>query len=705
MEVKVTSAPISTGRSVTQSGPDARRRARRAAPHRAAALLVAAILTAACGSATPSSSPPGATGADATARSSDGASAPQPSAPDGQPTTPTTSTSDPPFDPSHPNLNQHPPITDADVVPAAHAPLPEPLLSDPSAIADALYSPDGMGIGVMSLLDQMGIDVVDRAGAVSRAARGPKSTLALTEDEVQGLIAMGSQDAAKIIPGMPGGSPITFADLHAALAPLLHGMSVDELATRYTDAYADHADSLVGGIFGVQGLRPDTGLTRVHVWLLLMDGFVHDALAAPGAATSGVVLAAWSGPTWGIADPALPLLASPDPRLSVAGFALLLAHLPALAYSIPLDSDPAVSAHEGHGGPGQQARMTARIGVPGVLGLVDPITHAPLLLPSGQSAAGIGLTWQSSDTAVIDAHGSLDQPLAGPTTTDTTGAAAIAFLPKEEAANGQGDVVEDVATLRATVGVRDLVTHFFTVSPAVVGLLMGDRQAQTLLEIGWHEEAGLDVQVTSYYNSDAVFFVQPFLPTFQGKAQRVGTDSASGFLALQPDGTYAGSMRAKINLTSVFMEFGATTCRFTAPPELKSGQWLHVVGRPAPNGSWSRFDRTGNLNMVSGSVDSEPVQLSFWPAGPPVAWPVWCLTPIGLTATTPETESVRYAPFNDLAWTEPTKGFEILTPSKGTASYRDSRFNLDPFAAGVLTQLRPNTEIWLVTVTRTGPPP
>ena len=40
------------------------------------------------------------------------------------------------------------------------------------------------------------------------------------------------------------------------------------------------------------------------------------------------------------------------------------------------------------------------------------------------------------------AHGSLDQPLAGPTTTDTTGAAAIAFLPKEEAANGQGDVVE-----------------------------------------------------------------------------------------------------------------------------------------------------------------------------------------------------------------------------------------------------------------------
>jgi hypothetical protein len=576
-------------------------------------------------------------------------------------------------------------------------------------IADALYAPEGVGQAVVSVLDKMGISIVGPDGTVLRAASGtPAASLTLTEDEVRGLIAMGTRDAATIVPGMPGGSPYTFADLQAALAPVLRGVSVDNLAARYARAYEEHPDTLLGAIFGAQPIRPDLALTRVHLWLLFVDGFVHGTAGAsrnPGAA---VVPARASGPGWGTADPYLPNLVSPDPRLSDLGFALMLAHLPMLGFGVPIDSQPLVaSAHEGHGGPGQAVPMTARVGVPGAVGLVDPITGAPLFLPTGRAADGIAVRWSSDDTSVIGDHGALDRALDAPVETDALGTAGLQFLPKEEVANGQGDEVTAVATLRVTVGLRDLVAHFYQVTPAMSAFLFGDRTTPAVLQIGWHEPAGLRVELTNIHNVKVEPYVQAFLPAFDGKAQRTGVDSATGFLARQPDGTYRGTLRARVDVYAVHMAFASAKCDFDGGGQAaaSSGQWLQVVGRPITTSMWKGYDLDIWRRVLSGTPDSEAIQLSFYPASPPRAWSIWCLTPIQRDGGgAPGASSSTYAPFNDLAWTDPGVGYQIFTPKQGSVSYVDYRGTLNPYEAASRGDVKDGS-VWLATVTRTGAAP
>jgi len=657
-------------------------------------LVVAALVLDACGAAPVSPAPSASSGTSASGVPAGAPSGGAPASPGG------TAVSGPSGLPAGATE-----ITDADLAPDPSPPIPEPILSDPLAIADALYDPAGVASGVVSALDLMGIAIVGGDGTVRHQPRGtPPVALSLTEDEVRGLIAMGSADARAIIPGMPGGSPYTFSDLYRALSPLLPGVSAADLASRYAGAYEAHPETLFGAIFGTQPIGPDLALTRAQLWLLLVDGFVRGEGSARGG-PSRVILAASSSPGWGTAAAGLPVLVSPDPRLSATGFQLMLAHLPLLAYSIPFEAQPLVaSAHEGHGGPGQTVPMSSHIGPGTGSTLVDPITGAPLFLPASPRQDGIPVRWTSNDASVMDEHGSLDRMLDIPIPTDISGDATLRYTPREEAANGRGDEVAAVANLAARVGMADLVTHFYDVSPIARGFLFGDRVTPGLLHIGWHEEAGLEISLENIHNVIIEQYIQAFLPGFTGQAHRTGVDSVKGFLARQPDGTYRGTLRAKVDLYSVHMKFASAACDFDGGSHVvaSSAQWLQVVGRPVTSSSWDGFDLAEWGRVRSGSPDSEVVQLTFYPASSPRAWSVWCLTPVQYDDPERGPQGT-YAPFNALNWTDPTVGYPIFTPSSGTLSYSDARGTLDPLRALALNQV--DGSVWSVDVTRKGNAP
>ena len=425
-------------------------------------------------------------------------------------------------------------------LPGTKSPLPEPALRDAVAISDALSAPERVGPAVVSLLDLMGIAIVDGNGAVVRPASGTPATaaLTLTEDEVRGLIAMGVADAAAMRRGGPGGRPFTFADLHAAVAPLIGGITAAALADAYARAYAAHPDTLLGRIFDRLSMRPDSALTRVHLWLLLVDGFVAGAATAAIDVVPGGRLALAPGSGWGVAEPSLPDVRSPDPRLSQQGFALMMAHAPMLAYSIAFDAQPLLSrAHEGHGGPGQVVTMTARVGYPTVGNLFDPVTGAPIFVLIAPLPDGIDVWWSTSDTGVLNAHGAIDGIIDVPVRTDIFGTAPLRYVPKEEEADGQGDEAADVANLEAKVGIRELVTHFYDVPPFALAFMMGDRISPALLEIAWHEktEAVIKIVWTDTYDGVADTI------TFLGNLTGTEPDPVSGGVAYVGTGTASGS--------------------------------------------------------------------------------------------------------------------------------------------------------------------
>jgi hypothetical protein len=458
-------------------------------------------------------------------------------------------------------------------LPDPNAPLPEPTLRDASAISDALYAPERVGLAVVSLLDQMGIPIIDGNGTVVRSASGtPATALTLTEDEVRGLIAMGTQDAAATKAGMPGGSPFTFADLHAAVAPLIGGVPITELADLYARAYDAHPDTLLGGIFVGLPIRPDSALTRVHLWLLLVDGFVGGAATAAIDIVPGGRLALAPGSGWGVAEPALPDLRSPDPRFSQVGFNLMLAHAPLLAFSIPFDAQPLLSrTHEGHGGPGRAVTMTARIGYPTFVSPLDPVTQLPLFQMIRPLPDGISVWWSTSASGLLNSHGAIDGIIEAPVRTDVFGAAPLRYLPKEEEADGQGDEAADVANLEAKVGIRELVTHFYDVPQFALGFLMGDRFAPALLEIGWHEkvEAVIKIVWTDTYDgvADTITFLGDLTGTepdpVSGGVVYVGTGTATGSRAgwkgcnpgidVVPAGTGPATFRGAVTATGSIM--------------------------------------------------------------------------------------------------------------------------------------------------------
>ncbi|HEY6571292.1 MAG TPA: hypothetical protein VIZ22_13440 [Candidatus Limnocylindrales bacterium] len=382
------------------------------------------------------------------------------------------------------------------VSPVPQVDVPEPTLTDPAAIGEALRDPARAAEGVASMLAAAGIGVYRQDGTALRPGLERSEHDPFVYDaEVLGLIEMAEADGAAIA---AGGTPATVETLRAGLAELLPDLTTDQLLAAIRASLDAHPAGLPAAVIGAD-LAADTPLTRAQLWFLYLHGFV--GIPSVTALRSRVASAdVWAAPLVAPGAPlaGVPFILSPEPGVDARDYALLLAHVQLAAWLIPFQpSTYAASVHEGHGGPGTPVTLAA-FHTPWYQSPVGAFSFRPLLLPTNGRLDGVPVTWSSSDAGVLNAHGTLNPPLDVPIPTDFSGKASLTYTPrKESVATPSGPVETDTAQLTASVPVRDLFMSHYERPVGAYGLLTGERQVPVVLAIEWHEEPGWKVDGAS----------------------------------------------------------------------------------------------------------------------------------------------------------------------------------------------------------------
>lgn len=412
--------------------------------------------------------------------------------------------------------------TDAPATPGPGEDLLEPVLTDAAAVADALFDPEQVAQGVVSLLALMGVAIRDSAGTVVRAGsdRGA-GELVLTDSQVRGLITMTRDDLTEL--GLHGG-PYPLADMFTALQPSLPaGFTVEQLAAAYADAYSAEPEALAARVMRGQAIDAESGLLRIQEWVLLIDGFLSPpqtaSMTGSGTGRHGLARLA-AGAALGTARQGLPALTSPSATLTNAEWAEVIAALPTLASAIEFKVVASPGAiHEGHGATGSPADFLAGIGV--AAPLVSRSSGRTLLAAAPQP--GIRVTWGSVDRTTWAKHGDFDPALGTPQLVDPgqPSGADLRYTPIKEDANGAGTKLKEHPTLAARALQADLISHSYDTSSlgAALYLAAGARVATgpSSFEVGWHELGDgyvIDIVWTDYYNGIADVI------TFSGIASR-----------------------------------------------------------------------------------------------------------------------------------------------------------------------------------------
>jgi hypothetical protein len=577
--------------------------------------LLTAVLIAACGASTGPDGAPTPVPAASPAPSSNVGQAPSPSPQGGGP-------------PAGPGPS-------ADV-----EPLPEPSLTDGFAIGEALYDPSRQAEAVVSVLDLLRVGIYAADGTPIRpGAEQDADDLWLTDDEVRGLIAMGEADAIAMS-GEEGAVPMTVADLHAALAPMLpEDFAAADFAAAYDEAYADHPDELLGQIMLGQPITPETPLTRAQAWLLFVDGFVAPTglhARRPMLAARGPI-AAPRGRPLAIGRVRMPTLSWMGSPWQATEMGMVLSHIYLIGYTIPFEIRPlAPQVHEGHGGQGPPLDLKAVYAYGNLTALASPMTGLPLILPRPTTLDGLTVTWGFSGVSALQKHGTVDVPPTLMDETDMFGAATMTFMPRREVADGRGEETMEVVSLEASVTIQELVLQIYDIPVEMFGMITGTRSVSGPVIVAWHT-GGLKVDIENEYRDLQIVVGNGF-------AKGSGTDEASGFLALLDDGTYRGLLDASVSGSFTGAAVG-TDCSDT----FSGTQQLLAIGTP--------------------DILGQTVSLRFYPASPPALSTGSCTTAIPFPGGGPDFQPAgRFLPFNDTRWTTQI-GFQIDVPATGTQRY------------------------------------
>lgn len=531
--------------------------------------------------------------------------------------------------------------------------LPGPELTDPAEIAAAIENPRTRLEGVVSMLSGLGVGVYHRDGtALTAGAERTSADLWLYEDEVRALAEMAALDKPT--------DAISFADWHAGLTSLGLHMSAADLATTFDDVYfGSGQDSFFVQLIGAMGVYfdPDNPaevpLSRLQAWLLLADGFVvrPQVSAARPVAAGPRFIAQEDENRWGGASAKLPRLVSDaDLPVDIATAAL---RLTTLARAVPFALTPEFAkVHEGHGSAGQPATINA-VFQPYQTAYLTPFGDQFSLLAAA-NASGLPVTWGAESASVLQRHGEVRgndrDPLAGPVQTDASGSSSLIFTPRQEEANGEGELVSDVVTLSVAADVADLASHTWVVPQVLLGWLKstaGSVTRQTPLEIEWHEVRGLRINMTDDYDVTIEFPTVIGGQGALGTTRKVGTDHFEGFLAQQEDGTWRGIVHGTANAQSR----------------------QEVVGKECATGLAGSQDLlvTGEVSDYLPPGDSGfGIALRFYPATEPEIGELGC--DYQLPRWTGPEGAGEYAPFNDQRIISPDIGFPTSRPPSGSVT-------------------------------------
>ncbi len=564
-------------------------------------------------------------------------------------------------------------------------PLPTPSLKEPFAIGEAFYIEEKLEDAVVSMLGLMRIGVVsDSAAGAAAGQNAPR--IVLSESEVRALIDMGMEDleSSEDIENLPH----SFADLHAAVADLLPGVSIEQLAQTYTRAYEANPDDLVAKSLMGQPLEPETKLTRTQIWFLLMDGFA-------GAAASGA--------RWGTADRQLPDLVSPDPQWSAAEWREVLARLPLITAErlVTIDAPAIITRTAAKIAP---ATITVRASA-SAPPLVSRSTGRTLIAARAGSLAGQQVTWRAPDNSLLQEVGTIASPLDEPVPIGAGGVARFVVQPDVDGPGGAGEIVEAQETIEARFQTRGLVSGAYAVPPPLSRMSFGASRTRATLHLRWRASDLLHVWVANYYSG-----VNFQIPGTGAGGTRSGWDTMYAKLFKRRDGSYAGPAWGKVNMSQ---ELRGPTAK-CQKAETSVEQILWVEATRAPDfGPVHRLDLYGWLNPafeVVAIMDVQPpdryLRLTLFPKtrpDPPAESP--CLPFIPADRTQRRYGGGTFIPFNDAQWTTPGQGYAIGLRTRG-AAYVDGT-SWDPLDENALLgkvktlfQLTGHS-VWIVAVGRT----
>jgi len=369
----------------------------------------------------------------------------------------------------------------------------------PIETADALTDPEMAGIGIWSLVANLGIGVYTADGEqILAGSERSEQDFWLYDFELPLL--------AHIAKGDPRPFSLTTSRLTAVG---YEGTSID-LIRVYRDTYALNADTFLVQLFSAMDItfREGVELTPLQEWLLMLDTFIPangstasrggylfsvvpgrraTSVSAQGGAcgfiTGGQVQAHWgminAGGDFG--------------AFLVAEAAYYAVHGMLIAQSaqVSLEASPN-SAHEGHGGLGDVIDLTATVtmsfipqNIPvggtrcGVLVNLDP----PLVGPQ----QGVEIKWDIPE--VLSEHGSVNPPEGGYSLTDHQGQSKVRFQARQEEANGKGEEEFEDGIVRATYNLRNHLAKNGYHDPRMLRLIP-DRMPiypPAVVTIEWHE--------------------------------------------------------------------------------------------------------------------------------------------------------------------------------------------------------------------------
>ena len=614
-------------------------------------------------------------------------------------------------------------------LPAADAPPPasaltEPSLKEPFEIGGALYDPSRMEDGVVSLLALMHIGVVPDASA--GAAQNGRA-LTLSASEVRTLADLGREDLESSTD--MDNLPYSFADLHAAVAALLPGVSIEQMAAAYTRAYETDPDDVVGKSLMGQPIEPEMKLTRTQIWFLLMDGF---AGAAAGDAR------------WGAADRQLPDLRSPNAQWSAAEWREVLARLPLVSADRLVTITAPDVITQGAAPRPAPVNITMRAN-PSAAPLVSRSTGRTLIAARAGSLAGQDVTRHVPDDSSLTAIGTIASPLDTPEKIGANGMAQFVVQPGVSATAATAQLVDDWETLEARVETGAVVAAAYAVPAPLQHLSLGTSAARAKLHLRWRSPNVLVLRIWSFYN--AINFQIPGV----GGATRSGIDIVWVTLHKRQDGSYVGTGPAVVDVFHQNLRGG-----FAGGPgacvqsEILARQWLHVRATPvtacgsasdcasaasvvnapptpSPPGATSAparaaaasgfgpahrledYEWSDGTNMNARPPDGGYYRVEFFPFTEPMVannlGENRCIPFIRAGEDRLGYGARRFIPFNDAQWTTSGQGYGIALRAGGPALYFDGS-SVNPLggtplaAVKTLFQLTGST-LWAVGVGRT----
>ncbi len=369
----------------------------------------------------------------------------------------------------------------------------------PIETAEALADPENAGIGVWSLVANLGIGVYTGDGEqILAGSELSEHDFWLYDFELPLL--------AHLAQGDPRPFRMTISRLTAVG---FKGTTMD-LIRVYRDTYALNADKSLVQLFRAMDVefREGIELTPLQEWLLMLDTFVpaNGSMAVKGGYLFSFVpgrgvfsVSAQGGPcgfisggqvqaNWGIiqSNTDLGLLLHAE-----AAYYAIHGLLIAQSAQAILDASPN-SAHEGHGGPGDVIDLTVTI----------MMTYVPQDIPVGGTQCGVlvnldpplvgpqysvEIVWDIPE--VLSEHGSVDMPEGGASLTDHQGQSKVRFQARQEEANGKGEEEFEDGVVRATYNLRNHLANNGYHDPRMLSLIPERMPIDppAVVEISWHE--------------------------------------------------------------------------------------------------------------------------------------------------------------------------------------------------------------------------